>query len=153
MSPSSSNLLVPGEVNKQKVAINLDGQKSKKARSLRIGKLIEQVLNQSVGSIVKEGPMLIDWDNAATLETISEPITFWTRTPMFIATAISDGRFPDVGEEAKYVRVDSFPKISEAAKAKYRKAYTKERYEFYINAFGRHQKAKKNCALRASTSS
>ncbi|THG96496.1 hypothetical protein EW145_g7771 [Phellinidium pouzarii] len=134
MSFSPSTFIAQDDVNKNMFSIKPNRQELKKARSLRIEKCVEQVLNPSVGSIMKEGPKIIDWDYAATLEMISEPITGRTGTPMFIATAVSVGSFPPVGKEAKYIRVDSFPKISEAAKAKYRKAYTKERYESYINA-------------------
>ncbi|THG93077.1 hypothetical protein EW145_g8480, partial [Phellinidium pouzarii] len=81
---------------------------------------------------VLEEAMLIDWDNAAILETTSEPVTGRTGTPMFIATAVSEGRFPTMGKVASYMRVLKFPDMSKDAKDKYITAFDEERYLSYI---------------------
>ncbi|THG93488.1 hypothetical protein EW145_g8362 [Phellinidium pouzarii] len=53
---------------------------------------------------------------------------------MFIAMAVSSGRFPKVDEMVSHTRLMHFPKVSNNAKDKYIGAFDEERYDSYINA-------------------
>ncbi|THH03525.1 hypothetical protein EW145_g6185 [Phellinidium pouzarii] len=83
------------DISKNNILINPKHQDTEKPFNDRVGKYIEEVLDPD-GGCMREVAMLIDWDNAALLGTDLEPVTGRTGTPMFIAVAVSDGKFPDV---------------------------------------------------------
>ncbi|KAI5116182.1 hypothetical protein M0805_002681 [Coniferiporia weirii] len=93
-------------------------------------KFINQVLDPSITEIKEEGA-LIDWDNAANLNELTEanPLTNRTGTPMFVACAVANGRVARNLDERP-----EFPEISDRARELYSKAYGSEKYELYRNA-------------------
>ncbi|THH05752.1 hypothetical protein EW145_g4568 [Phellinidium pouzarii] len=119
------------DISKNNILINPKHQDTEKRFNDRVGKYIEEVLDPD-GGCMREVAMLIDWDNAALLGTDLEPVTGRTGTPMFIAVAVSDGKFPDVAKVQPYLRVLEFPNISKSAEEKYTQAYGAGRYKHYV---------------------
>ncbi|KAI5115168.1 hypothetical protein M0805_000765, partial [Coniferiporia weirii] len=94
-------------------------------------KFINQVLDPSITEIKEVEGVLIDWDNAANLNELTEanPLTNRTGTPMFVARAIANGHIAhDVDRRPELLE------ISDRARELYSKAYGSEKYELYLNA-------------------